>query len=161
MEELGKARLQIEAEMVVQGTEHVEIEVVKPYAKDLRNLLEETDSTLTKAFLRSFVKRVEIDDKKVTVHYNLPIPPEGGERQPEVVLPIVTPGGAGGIRTPYLLTASLFYCLLNSHVTFKLLSLCHLLKLYSCVKYQLVTSYISQSSSKLVAKILVLVRQVC
>jgi hypothetical protein len=36
MEELGKARLQIEAEMVVQGTEHVEIEVVKPYAKDLR-----------------------------------------------------------------------------------------------------------------------------
>jgi hypothetical protein len=59
--------VQIEAEMVVQGIEHVDVEVVKSYAQDLRNLLEETDSTLMKAFLRSFVKRVEIDDKKATL----------------------------------------------------------------------------------------------
>lgn len=35
-----------------------------------------------------------IDDKKVTVHYNLPVPSEGGKRQPVVVLPIDTPSGA-------------------------------------------------------------------
>ena len=46
-----------------------------------------------------------IDDKKVTVHYNLPVPSEGGKRQPVVVLPIGTPSGAEGIRTPDLLRA--------------------------------------------------------
>jgi site-specific DNA recombinase len=103
-DELNKTKLKIEAEMVVHGAEHVDIEVVKSYAQDLRSLLEETDSSLAKAFLRSFVKRIEIDGDKVVVQYNLPILLEEG-KQLAGVLPIDTPSGAEGIRTPDLLRA--------------------------------------------------------
>jgi hypothetical protein len=40
------------------------------------------------------------------------------------VLPIDTPGGAGGIRTPYLLTASLKPIIPNSIFIFKVVFLC-------------------------------------
>ena len=66
-----------------------------------------------KSFLRSFIKRIEINRNEVVVHYHLPLPQnEKGERVREV-LPMVTPGGAGGIRTPYLLTASQTFSQLN------------------------------------------------
>jgi len=97
-DELMKARVQLEADMVVQGTEHVDIETVKSYAQDLRSLLEETDLSLTKAFLRSFVKRVVIDGDQVVIDYNLPVPLEE-RKQLAGVLPIDTPSGDKEIRT--------------------------------------------------------------
>ena len=78
---------------------------VKTYAQYLRSLLEEADFTERKAFLRSFLKRIEVNKKQVIVHYNLPIPKDGKSKEQIGVLPIDTLGGAGGIRTPYLLTA--------------------------------------------------------
>ena len=98
---------------MAQGVQQVDAEVVKSYAQDLRGLLEEADFTERKTFLRSFIKRIVINKKQVTIYYNLPIPPEGGKQQSVGVLPIVTPGGAGGIRTRYLLTASQTFSLLN------------------------------------------------
>ena len=95
---MSKARLYVETEMVVQGVEHVDVEVVKSYAQDLRSLLEETDFTKRKAFLRSFIKRIVVNEKQVTIYYNLSLPQKIG-RTVEV-LPIDTPGGEGGIRTP-------------------------------------------------------------
>ena len=68
--------------------------------------LEEADFTESKASLRSFIRQVVISGEKATIHYNLPMPPDGKKRQSVGVPPVVTPGGAGGIRTPYLLTAS-------------------------------------------------------
>ena len=56
-DELTKARVQVEADMVVERVQHVEVEEVKSYAQDLRSLLEEGDFTQSKTFLRSFVKR--------------------------------------------------------------------------------------------------------
>ena len=103
---LNKTRVQIEADMVVEGVQHVEVEAVKPYAQDLRSLLEEGDFTQSKTFLRSFVKKVIINGDKAKIQYHLPMPPDGKRTQSVGVLPIDTPGGAGGIRTPYLLTAS-------------------------------------------------------
>ena len=92
-DELSKARVHVEAEMVVQSVEYVDVGVVKSYAQDLRSLLEETDFTESKVFLRSFVKRIVIDGNKVVIHYNLPIPTDGKRRQSVGVLPIDTPGG--------------------------------------------------------------------
>ena len=63
--------------------------------------MEETDISLTKAFLRSFVKRIEIDSGQGVIEYNLPVPLEG-EKQLAGVLPIDTLSGAEGIRTPDL-----------------------------------------------------------
>ena len=103
--ELSQSRVQVEAEMAAQGVEMVDEDLVKAYAQDLRALLEEADFTERKAFLRSFIKRIEVDEKQVRVHYRLPMPPDGKVEEQVGVLPIVTPGGAEGIRTPDLLRA--------------------------------------------------------
>ncbi len=91
---LTKARVQIEADMVVEGVQHVEVEAVKPYAQDLRSLLEEGDFTQSKTFLRSFVKKVIINGDKAKIQYRLPMPLDGKRTQSVGVLPIDTPGGA-------------------------------------------------------------------
>ncbi len=106
-DELSKNRVQVEANMVVQGVEEVDIDTVKSYTRDLRSLLEESDITERKAFLCSFIKRIEINRDSVMVHYHLPLPQGEKRTMAAEVLPIVTLGGAGGIRTRYLLTASL------------------------------------------------------
>lgn len=101
-DKLGKARIQIEADMIVQGVEEVDMDVVKSYTRDLKALIEESDIAERKSFLRSFIKRIEINRNEVVVHYHLPLPQnEKGERVREV-LPMVTPGGDRGIRIPKL-----------------------------------------------------------
>ncbi len=112
-DELMKARVQVEADMVVEGVQHVELETVKAYAQDLRNLLEEADFVQSKAFLRSFVKKVIINEDKAKIQYRLPMPPDGKRAQSIGVLPIDTPGGAGGIRTPYLRDANATFSRVN------------------------------------------------
>ena len=112
-DELSKARVQTEADMVVAGVQHVDVETVKSYAQDLRSLLEEADFTQSKTFLRSFVERITIEASKAKIQYRLPMPPDCKMIQYIGVLPINTPSGAGGIRTPYLLTASQTFSRLN------------------------------------------------
>ena len=102
----------MEAEKITRGIKHVDAETIKSYAKDLKSLLEEADIAGSKTFLRSFIKRIEIDKGQAVVHYNLPMPYDE-ETQAVGVLPMVTLGGAGGIRTPYLLTASQTFSQLN------------------------------------------------
>ena len=104
-DELSKARLQLEAEKITRGIKYVDAEVIKSYARDLKSLLEEADITESKAFLRSFIKRIEIDKSQAVLHYNLPVPPYGDQTQTLGVLPMVTPGGAEGTRTPDFLRA--------------------------------------------------------
>jgi len=62
-DELSKVRIQIEAEIVARGIEQVDTALVKAYAQDLRSLLEEADLTERKAFLRSFIKRIEVSKR--------------------------------------------------------------------------------------------------
>ena len=102
---LLKTRVQTEADMVLEGIQHVNVETVKSYAEDLRILLEDADFTQSKAFLRSFVKKIIINGDKAKIQYHLPMPPDGKRTEEVGVLPIDTPGGAEGIRTPYLLNA--------------------------------------------------------
>ena len=104
-DQLGKAKVQLEAEMTGQGATHVDAETVKSYAEDLKSLLKEADIAESKAFLRSFIKRVEINKGEAVIHYNLPVPPYWSEKQSAGVLPIDTFGGAEGTRTPDFLLA--------------------------------------------------------
>ncbi len=99
-DELSKNRVQVEVDMVVQGIEEVDIDMVKSYTRDLKSLLEESDITERKAFLRSFIKRIEINKNEARVYYHLPLPQGEKRKVAAEVLPIVTPGGAKGIRTP-------------------------------------------------------------
>ncbi len=97
---LSDERIQNEANMVLEGAQHVDLETVKAYAEDLRSLLEEGDFVQSKAFLRSFVKKIIINGNQATIQYRLPMPPDGKKTQSVGVLPIDTPGGEGGTRTP-------------------------------------------------------------
>jgi transposase-like protein len=76
-DELSKARVLLEAETAAQGVQQVDEALVKAYAEDLQALLEEAGLTERKAFLRSFVKRIEIAKGQVTVNYTLPFPQTG------------------------------------------------------------------------------------
>ncbi len=96
LDELGKARVQVEADMVAQGVQQLDIAVIKSYIRDLRDLLLEAGLTERKAFLRSFIKRIDIDENKVTVQYKLTLP-QGGQKDTESVLPIDTLSGDGVI----------------------------------------------------------------
>lgn len=93
---MGKARVQLEAELVLGGAQHIELSTVKSYVQDLRNLLEESDFVQSKSFLRSFIRRIVINKKQVVIYYNLPVPSTRGKQQVAEVLPIVTPGGPEG-----------------------------------------------------------------
>ena len=66
---------------------------VKAYAEDLRSLLGEADFVGRKAFLRSFIKRIEVNGTQVKLQYNLPLPRRGKPREEIEVLPIDTLGG--------------------------------------------------------------------
>ncbi len=92
-DELTKVRVQVEADMVVEGVQHLEVEAVKSYAQDLRSLLEEGNFTQSKSFLRSFVKKVIVNGDKAKIQYRLPMPPDGKKTQSVGVLPIDTLGG--------------------------------------------------------------------
>jgi len=97
-DELCRMRVQVEAEMVARGVEPVDAATVRSYARDLRGLLEEAEFTERKAFLRSFIRRIEVSGDQVTMHYRLPLPLGGkGDKNEKVeVLPMVTPGGPYG-----------------------------------------------------------------
>jgi site-specific DNA recombinase len=99
-DELSKARVLLEAEKITRIVKHVDAEIVKAYARDLKCLLEEADILESKAFLRSFIKRIEIDGGSAKIHYTLPMPPDGKMKDSLDVLPMVTLGGEGGTRTP-------------------------------------------------------------
>ena len=98
-DELYGNRVLVEAETAVNGIQPINEALVKIYADDLRGLLEESDITERKAFLRSFVKRIEVDKERVTVHYTLPMPPDGKSFEQADVLSIGSFGGPGRYRT--------------------------------------------------------------
>ncbi len=104
-DDLSKARLQIEAEMITCGVQDVKLATVQAYASDLRNILEESDFTDRKAFLRSFIKKIVVYGERVVVTYKLPQRTPGVSNEIEEVLPIDNVGGAEGGRTPYLFNA--------------------------------------------------------
>ncbi len=78
--ELSSAKIQLEAEMVVEGIETVDINDVKSYVEGIQSVLDEIDSHERKSFLRSFVKRIVIKYEKAVVHYKLPIPTDEKRR---------------------------------------------------------------------------------
>lgn len=61
-DELNATRIQIEADLVVNKVELIDLEMVKTYVKDLKVLLQEADLTERKSFLRSFIKRIEVSE---------------------------------------------------------------------------------------------------
>jgi hypothetical protein len=104
--ELGKARIIAEAEMAVQGYQQLDIDTVRSYVIDLRKLLDESEVAQRKAFLRSFIKKIVVDKDIVKLYYHVPVPPDDKLMETVGILPIDTPSGDRGIRTPNLRDAN-------------------------------------------------------
>ncbi len=102
LDALRKTRLQSEADAVLQGVQQVDAMTVRRHAEELTQLLDEAEVSERKTFLRSFVKRVEVEAGQITLHYTLPLPTSSGKLRKAEVLPIVITGGPEEIRTPDL-----------------------------------------------------------
>ncbi len=67
LDELTATRIQIEADSVIEAKYMLDVNQIKEYVLDLRQLLETSEISERKAFLKSFVKTLEIHGSKVTV----------------------------------------------------------------------------------------------
>ena len=90
-----------------------DVETITAYAQDMRNFLLKSDLTESRAFIKSFVKEIEVAPGRAVIRYSIPMPEDSripGRDTEEValtspVLSTVHCGGAGGTRTPYLFNA--------------------------------------------------------
>jgi len=100
-EELLQARADAEQAMSHVSMQLADPKVVKANVKELRAFLESSGIMGRKAFLRSFVERIDVDGEQVTVTYTIPIWPDKSSPATEAVgvLPFVNDGPPSGIRT--------------------------------------------------------------
>ena len=56
---------------------------------DLKEFLEESNIFERRAFLRSFIASIEVDDGHITLNYTLPLPPDNSRQEAVSVLGIV------------------------------------------------------------------------
>jgi hypothetical protein len=68
-------------------------EIVKAYVEDLRQLIESSELSERKAFIKSFVKEIKVIGNEGRIRYTFPIPPDNHEEEGLGVLPTVRYGG--------------------------------------------------------------------
>ncbi len=98
-EQLQRGKAEAEEALRCQKIELADPTVVKEYVEDLEKLLGESSIFERKAFLRSFVGRIEVDGSKMKVFYTIPIPPDNTPSETVVGLPFVGDGSPSRIRT--------------------------------------------------------------
>ena len=81
----------------------LDAETVMEYVRDLENVLSGTSFLQQKAFLRSFVSRLEVSPPNVSIDYTIPVPIEKSRTSSKEVLRIDRLGSAYRIRTGDLL----------------------------------------------------------
>ena len=86
------------------------METITAFAQDMSEYLKTSELTESRAFIRSFVKEIEVRPGKATIHYSIPTPEdnhiEGGDVAEVVlnggVMNMGVVGGDRGTRTPNL-----------------------------------------------------------
>ena len=87
------------SEKATRVAKHVDAETIEDCGRDLECLLQEADVVESNAFLRSFIRRIEIDGENTKVHYILPMPPDGKMRESLGALPKAASDGEGRSQT--------------------------------------------------------------
>ena len=95
--ELQEKRDELLDKMNNETAQVVDLKVIKGYVSDLKGLLESASFLERKAFLRSFVKRVEFNPPQVAIDYTIPLPLEDGLTSSKEVLRINKNGSPGRI----------------------------------------------------------------
>ena len=98
-EQLNAARWELENLLSDRKVELADMETVKNYVEDLRNLLEDSPLTERKSFIKSFVKEVRVTGSEVLLSYNIPLSAGAASQETFVVPPIVHDGGPFWTRT--------------------------------------------------------------
>ncbi|MFC1903244.1 recombinase family protein, partial [Chloroflexota bacterium] len=98
-EQLHAARWELENLLSDRKVELADMETVKSYVEDLRNLLEDSPLAERKSFIKSFVREVRVTGSEVLLSYTIPLSAGGLSQETLVVPPIVHNGGPKGTRT--------------------------------------------------------------
>ena len=96
-EQLHAAHWEMENLLSDRKVELADMETVKSYVEDLRNLLEDSQLTERKSFIKSFVREVRVTGTEVLLSYNIPLSAGSASQETLVVPPIVHYGGPFGI----------------------------------------------------------------
>lgn len=91
-EELQQAKAEAEEALRYRTIELANPEVVREYVQDLKKLLEESSIVEQKAFLKSFVERIEVGDSEAKVVYTIPMLPDKSPSEAVGVLPFIHKG---------------------------------------------------------------------
>jgi site-specific DNA recombinase len=107
IEELRRSELEIEEALHTRRLEPIGPKIVLDYVKGLKEFLDESNIFERRAFLRSFVESIDVDDHQITLNYTMPLPPDNVKQEAFSVLGIVPPSPLGVSigRTP---TVSIF-----------------------------------------------------
>lgn len=100
--ELECARNEAIATQKAKKLEISDIETMRHYVEDLRSVLGSASIMEQKAFLRSFVKRIDVSKSEVTVNYTLPMSPLNVDKESVAVLGFIQNGGGIGFIYWYM-----------------------------------------------------------
>ena len=97
-QELEKKRNEILDSMNEKSPHELNLEAVERYASSLKELLCSSSFMEQKSFLKSFIKRIELNKPQMVIDYTVPLPIDGLTTTKEV-LRIDKPGSPTRIRT--------------------------------------------------------------
>ena len=89
IEELRRAKLEVDEALHARRLEPINPTAVLDYVKDLKCVLEESNIFERRAFLRSFIESIEVNDGDITLNYTVPLPPDSSRQETVSVLGIV------------------------------------------------------------------------
>jgi site-specific DNA recombinase len=96
--ELGEQKGDLLNKMNEGAPEPLNVYRVKTYVASMKTILDSSSFIEQKTFLRSFIKRIELDEPRVVIDYTMPLP-INGLTTTEEVLCIDKPGSPTRIRT--------------------------------------------------------------
>ena len=88
---MQKVRLEIEEALQTRRLEPIDPKTVLDYVKDLKEFLEDSNMFERRAFLRSFIDSIDVDDDQITLNYTVPLPPDNSKQEAVSVLGIAPP----------------------------------------------------------------------
>ena len=97
--ELQGAREEAIEALLAKRFDIEDMQVIRSHVEDLRALLGSASILEQKAFLKSFVKRIDVSNSEVTVDYTLPMPPIESDSEIVPVLAFIQNGWGTRIRT--------------------------------------------------------------
>ena len=84
--------MEIEEALHKHRRQPIDPKAILEYIEDLKGFMEDSSIFERRAFLRSFIESIEVDDGQITLNYTLPLPPDNSEQETVSVLGIVPSG---------------------------------------------------------------------